>query len=584
MQFNTFYKIFFLLFFFFAARNSYGQTQSITTVSDSTKIIRIIRANSFRQKKIDSATTLIMLAGDAVVNQGNTILSGDSIVLNQITGVAEVFGHVHINDADSVHTYAKYLKYIGNNRMAYLKKNVKLTDGKAILNTDELEYNLQSGIATYSKGGKIINGKTILTSEDAVYYSDTKDVFFKKNVHLVDEKSDMVADSLRYNTEFKQAYFISPTRIKTKDGLILTRSGVYNVETGEAVFYDRTSYSDSIRSVTGGKMAYDEASGILQVEENGKMVDSVNKVIVLGNMLLLNKKTNSFLATRKPVMILYKDNDSTYISADTLFSGLRKYDSTQKKIIHVTDTLKKELTINISGVPDSLNKKNMVSQSLDSGIVNKDSTTSGISVKDSLAKKPFVETSPQDSIRYFLAFHHVRIFNDSLQAVSDSLHYSTEDSTFKLFGDPVFWNDKTQVNGDTMYLFTENQKAKRLFVFNTGLVINQTKEGLFNQIGGRTLNGYFNNGVIDYIRVKGTPAESIYYPQDEDSAYVGMNRSSGDVIDIYFINRELNKIKFVNDVNGTLYPLNQIPADIKFLRKFIWMDERRPKNKLELFE
>ena len=584
MQLNTLNKIFFSLIFLLATKSGFTQTQSLPATSDSTKIIRIIRANSFRQKKTDAVTTLIMLAGDAVVNQGNTILSGDSIVLNQQTGVAEVFGHVHINDADSVHTYAQYLKYIGNDRIAYLKKNVKLTDGKAILNTDELEYNLQSGIATYSKGGKVINGKTILTSEDAVYYSDTKDVFFKNNVHLVDEKSDMLADSLRYNTEFKQAYFISPTRIKTKDGLILTRSGTYNVETGEAVFYDRTSYSDSIRSITGGKMAYDEASGILQVEDNGKLVDSVNKVIVLGGGLLLNKNTSSFLATRKPVMILYKDNDSTYIAADTLFSGLRRYDSTQKKIIHVTDTLKREMAINIAGISDSLNKKKGIDHLVAADSLTKDTTVDKITAKDSSYKTPVIETSTQDSIRYFLAFHHVRIFNDSIQAVSDSLHYSTEDSTFRLFGDPVFWNDKTQVNGDTMYLFTANQKAKRLTVFNTGIVINKTNEGLFNQIGGRTLNAYFKEGVIDYIRVKGSPAESIFYPQDDDSAYIGMNRSSGDVIDIYFINRELNKIKFINDVNGTLYPLNQIPADTRFLRKFKWMDERRPKNKLELFE
>ena len=575
MQLHKFNKIFFSLIFLFAARPGFAQIQTLP-VTDSTKAIQIIRANSFRQKKIDSVTTLITLAGDAVVKQGNTLLSGDSIVLDQRTGIAEVFGNVHINDADTVHTYAQYLKYIGNEKMAYLKRNVKLTDGHAVLNTNELEYNLQTGIATYSKGGKVINGKTVLTSEDAVYYSDTKDVFFKNNVHLVDEKSDMVADSLRYNTLFKEAYFISPTRIKTQDGIILTRSGTYNVETGEAVFYDRTSYSDSVRSVTGGKMAYDRNTGILQVEDNGKLVDSVNKVTVLGNQLLINKNTSSFLATRKPVMILYRNNDSTYIAADTLFSGLRKYDSTQKKIINVTDTLKKEMAINVSSITDSLNKKTANSSS------TTDSTN--IHATDSLHKTGNIETSAQDSIRYFLAFHHVRIYNDSLQAVSDSLHYSTADSTFKLFGDPVFWNDKTQVNGDTMYLFTTNQKPKRLFVFNTGIVINKTKEGLFNQIGGRTLNAYFKEGVIDYIRVKGTPAESIFYPYDEDSAYIGMNRSSGDVIDIYFIKRELNKVKFINDVNGTLYPLKQIPEDAKFLKKFKWMDNRRPKNKLELFE
>ncbi|MEP7165648.1 MAG: OstA-like protein [Ferruginibacter sp.] len=625
MRLHKFNRIFFSIIFLLAARPVFAQIQS--SQMDTTKIIQIIRANSFRQKKIDSVTTLVMLAGDAVVKQGTTILSGDSIVLDQRTGVAEVFGNVHINDADTVHTYSQYLKYIGNEKMAFLKKNVKLTDGHAVLTTNELEYNLQTGIATYSKGGKVINGKTVLTSEDAVYYSDTRDVFFKNNVHLVDEKSDMVADSLRYNTLFKEAYFIAPTRIKTQDGIILTRSGTYKVETGEAVFYDRTSYSDSIRSVTGGKMAYDKNSGILQVEDNAKLVDSVNKVTVIGGLILLNRNTSSFLATRKPVMILYRNNDSTYIAADTLFSGLRKYDSSQQKIITVTDTLKKAMAFNVSTVTDSMGKpaslnkmpvnnnssladsikkinemdsltvkdslKNKIAL-LNNIAVNNNSSladsikkitaTDSIPVKGSLTKTAAERSPAQDSIRYFLAFHHVRIYNDSLQAVSDSLHYSTADSTFKLFGDPVFWNDKTQVNGDTMYLFTANQKAKRLFVFNTGIVINKTKEGFYNQIGGRTLNAYFKEGVIDYIRVKGTPAESIYYPQDEDSAYIGMNRSSGDVIDMYFIKKELNKVKFVNDVNGTLYPLKQIPADRKFLKKFKWMDDRRPKNKLELFE
>ncbi|MEO7561293.1 MAG: OstA family protein, partial [Ferruginibacter sp.] len=140
------------------------------------------------------------------------------------------------------------------------------------------------------------------------------------------------------------------------------------------------------------------------------------------------------------------------------------------------------------------------------------------------------------------------------------------------------------VSGDTMYLFTEKQKPKRLYVFNNSLVINKANEAIYNQIGGRTLNGYFKEGTIDYIRVKGSPAESIYYPQDEDSAYIGMNRSNGDVIDIYFLNKALHRVKFINNVNGTMYPLKQLPAEEKYLKGFDWMDKRRPKNKLELFE
>ena len=554
------------LFFLFTAKVQAQQPVAIPIAqptSDSTTPIEIIFARSLRMFTLPNGTELQTLAGNAAVKQGNTILKGDSIVLNPLTGIAEVFGNVHINDADSVNTYASYLKYLGKERVAYLKENVKLTDGKGTLLTEDLEYNLATGIASYKGGGRVVNGKTILTSTDAVYYSNTKDVYFKKYVHLTDPQYDIKADSLLYNTLYKTATFISPTTIKTKDsGVIRTTSGTYNLETGEAIIYERTAYSDSTRSIIGGKIAFDEKSGLLQVEENGKLVDSVNNVTVLSGQILLDKNKGTFLASRKPVRILYRDNDSTYVAADTLFSGLRKYDTTQNVTITKTDTLNQVLAINMDPVADTVTFK----------------SDSSYKATNSSAIKP------TDSIRYFLAFHNVKIFNDSLQAVCDSLYYSTEDSVFRMYRDPVFWNGNTQVNGDTIYLHTKNQQAEKLLVFNNGLVVNQSNPKLYNQMGGRTITGYFVKGNIDYVRVKGSPAESIYYPQDEDSAYVGMNRSSGDVIDIFFINKELNKVVFVNDVNGTLYPLRQIPAGEDRLKGFLWLDKRRPKTKFELFE
>jgi lipopolysaccharide export system protein LptA len=537
----------FILFFagLFITTATFAQTPAVLPTprinQDTTRTIDILNARSFRMITLPSGEELQTLAGDAAVKQGNTTLKGDSIVLRPATGIAEVFGHVHINDADTVNAYSSYLKYLGRERVAYLKKNVKLTDGKGTLVTEDLEYNLATGIATYKNGGRVINGTTVLTSSDAVYFSDTKDVYFKKYVHLTDPDYDIKADSLLFNTLTKVATFISPTRIVTKDGgVINTRSGTYNLQTREAVFYDRTAYSDSTRSMVGGKMAYDEKTGILQIEENGKLVDSVNNVTVIANLILLDKFKNSFLATRKPVMILYRKNDSTYVAADTLFSGLRKFDSTQKTNVAIMDTLAGIRTINVN--------------------------------------------SSKDSIRYFLAFNNTRIFNDSVQAVCDSLYYSTEDSVFRMYRNPIAWNGKSQLSGDTMYMFTKQQKPERIYVFNNSLVVNQSTNDLFNQIAGRTLNGYFVEGNIDYVRIKGSPAESAYYAQDEDSAYIGLNRASGDVVDIYFVNKEVNKIKYVNDVNGTLYPMNQIPADQKRLQGFKWLDNRRPKNKLELFE
>lgn len=580
---------------------------SISSFAQDTRTIVILPGSrSLRQIQVDSATTLITLAGNASIQQGRTFIYGDSIAVNQATGIAEVFGNVHINDADTVDTYSQYLKYMGNERIAYLKRNVKLTDGKATLLTDDLVYNLGTGIANYKNGGKVLNGKTVLTSSDAVYYSDTKDVYFKKYVHLTDPQYDIKADSLLYNTQFKIAHFISPTTIVDNNGgTTKTSNGFYNLQTGVAELYDRTSFSDSNYFVIGGKIAINKDAGIVQIENNGKIVDSANNITMLGNLLYLDKKNKTFLGTKKPVLIIYKNNDSTYVAADTLFSGVRlrqkinvpdtsSLNSTKSNINALDSGRNKNATENsyeaiLKGITEEKNEKDTlpVYDSLGGNKNALKTLSASVPLKstklvdlDSLSKRP----ATTDSIRYFLGFRNVRIFNDSLQAVCDSVYYSTEDSVFRMFRDPVFWNAESQVSGDTMYLFTEKQKAKRLYVFTNGLIVNKSNENMYNQIGGRTLNAYFLNGSINYVRTKGSPAESIYYPQDEDSAYIGMNRTTSDVIDAYFEDKKLVKVKWINNMDGKLFRLSDTKADDKKLKNFLWEDKRRPKNKLELFE
>ena len=148
---------------------------------------------------IDSSTTLQTIAGGAIIKQGTTIFSSDSVAINPTTHIAEAFGNVHINQADSVQTYAQYLKYIGTDKTAYLKTDVKLIDKKGTLFTQDLDYNLKTGIGNYHNGGKVINGKTTITSNDGTYYADTKDIYFKNNVVVNEPKNHITTDSLLYN-------------------------------------------------------------------------------------------------------------------------------------------------------------------------------------------------------------------------------------------------------------------------------------------------------------------------------------------------------------------------------------------------
>lgn len=604
------------------AQNVLPNTKSAT---DTLREVQIIQGNSLRKIIVDSFNRFQTIAGAVKMKEGLTIFTCDSAAINELTKVLESFGNVHINQNDSIHTYAQYLKYIGADRMAYLKKDVKLTDKKGTLFTQELEYDLKTNIGKYKNGGKVVNGKTTLFSLEGVYYADTHDVYFKKNVRLTDPKYDISSDSLLYNTQTQVVTFITSTHIKSKEGGdIYTNSGTYDLKNGKAFFGYRTVFKDSTRTYVADNSAYDEKIGIAQLEGNAVIKDSVNGYTILGNQIYLNKKDNSFLATRKPILIFKGEgNDSTFIAADTLFSGVTKRDIKGNKVVISADTLKRttiiqdnnnvltgaakkdstrkiieneydssEITINHNEPPvkiyktDSLNKADSLLPDTANRLIMPLDTTLKKSneEKDLVKKDTAINLSADTAIRFFLAFHNVRIFNDSLQAVCDSLYYTSEDSVFRMFKDPLVFSNKSQISGDTIHLYTKNKKAERVYVFDNGILINEIKRNMYNQMGGRTLNGYFKDGALDFMRVKGSPAESVFYPQDDDSAFTGMNRCKGDVIDIYFVDKAVNKVKFINDVDGTLYPIRQIPDDQKYLAKFKWWESRRPKNKLELFE
>ena len=168
-------------------------------VDSNSKLIEFLSAESYNVKKVDSIDYLI-LVGHVKIRQGKTLLYGDSLILNTTKNTLEGFGNIHINDADSVHTYSDYLKYIGNTKKAYLRKKVRLTDGKGVLTTDSLDYDVSVKIGYFKKGGTLVRNKTKLKSVEGYYYGVTRDVIFRKKVEANDPDNTIYTDTLEYNT------------------------------------------------------------------------------------------------------------------------------------------------------------------------------------------------------------------------------------------------------------------------------------------------------------------------------------------------------------------------------------------------
>lgn len=504
---------------------------------DSTQTVYIWHSDTLRDFHRDSAS-IQSLFGNVKLQNGTAFFYTDSLAMNHKDNFIEAFGHVHINDRDSTDIYSDYMKYFVDDKNIIFQKNVELKDGKGTLSTNELHYDMNLHIGNYYNNGKVVNKSTTVTSREGTYYADTKDVYFKKNVILKDPAYELTADSLLYNSEEQLATFITKTFIKDSSGrTITTRDGFYDLKNHRAHFAKRATITDKSETITADNIQFDDSLGISTAQGNAVFRDTVQNLTLISNLMVANKKTNSFLATEKPLIILKQEKDSIYITGDSVYSA---------------------------PIPDSV-----------------------LRTPDSAQGIPILRTAknPNDSsLRYLQIYHHVRIFSDSLQAVADSVYYSGLDSIFRLFTNPIAWAGGYQITGDTIFLYTKNKKPARLFVFENSLVVGKSNINMYNQIKGNTLNAYFKDGVIDYMRSKGS-AEAVYYIKDDSMAMVGVNRvTRADIIDMIFLNKQLNKVVLRNDADGTMYPIRKVNLDDMKLRNFKWLEERRPKTKFELFE
>lgn len=572
-----------------------------SSANDSVREVHLIRSDLLRFEKRDS-TELQILTGNAELRQENTFFSGDSIILNKRDNVLEVFGNIHINDSDSINVDSQYLIYYGNTRIAYLKKHVKLSDGKATLTTDELEYNLNTKKGNYQKGGKIVTSTTTLTSREGFYYADTKDAFFKRDVRLKDPEYTMTTDSLQYNVDMQLATFIAPTTINDGKSIIKTSDGYYDMKNAYAYFGRRPTIEDSTQYIIADQIVFDKNTGLGRAQGNFVYIDTVQGITLHADNSDFNRDTKVVLATGKPLMIIRQENDSIYVTGDSLYSGVRA------DTLYVVDSTRL--------VPDSLNGHAVIQPPADStenpASVAQNPVKEKIrkdrlpnlempikSLADSLHMETPVETIHQleqsvdsirtrtidriDSVRFFQAFHHVRIFSDSMQSICDSMYFSGRDSVFRLYQNPIVWAKDSQLTGDTIYLYTQNKKPYHIEVLENAFSISRSNDSFYNQLKGNTINGFFKDGDIEHVVAKGS-AESLYYLQDDDSAYTGANYAEADLINLYFQKRAIDKITWEFQVKGGFYPVSDVPDEKRRFRNFRWEEAKRPKSREELLE
>ena len=167
----------------------------------------------------------------------------------------------------------------------------------------------------------------------------------------------------------------------------------------------------------------------------------------------------------------------------------------------------------------------------------------------------------------------------------DSIHFNQKVGLTQMIGKPIFWNGKNQMTGDLMHLISDakTEKIDSLKVLNNAFIISKDTIGEgFNQVKGQNLFGKFkDNKLYEVDVVKNT--EVIFYMRNEKNELIGINKNVSSTINMILEGNDIETITFFTNVDGIIYPEEELPENARKLKGFIWRGDERILTKEDLF-
>lgn len=475
--------------------------------------IEVKGANSLEfDSRLSGAQRLI---GNVVFEHEGALLYCDSAYLYEESNQLEAFSNVRIV-SDSVTVRGDHLNYQGNKKLAHITgKPVVLTDPSAVLTSDQLLFNTETNVASYTTGGKIVSSKNKneLSSSTGYYYSADKVVYFRKNVVLTNPEYTMTCDTLKYSTATEVAWFFGPTWIKSKENRIYCENGYYNTRTEVSEFGVNAALHSKGQSISADWLWYDRNKETGKARKNVVIRDTSEKLVLRGHFADYFEADEHIVLTDSAVMEKEFSRDTLFLHGDTLRS--------------VTDTA--------------------------------------------------------TGMRQMAVYRNVKFFKRDFQGKCDSLAYTEVDSLMRLFGNPIIWNGENQLTADSIRLQLAGDQLSELIMRNSSFIISIEDSLHYNQIRGKHINGYFRDGELSKIVVRGN-GQSVYYVQsDDDDSYIGVNKADCSDMMIYLDSSAVSKITFITQPDAIFYPVNELSGTELQLKGFRWLQMHRPLKPRDIF-
>lgn len=414
---------------------------------------------------------------------------------------------------------------------------------------------------------KIIDDSVTITSRKLIYNGQDRTAKLRQNVVYTKADQRLTTDFLDYNMETEEGQYFNGGKLKDSVNVLTSKTGYYYGRQKYALFYsnvvlvapDYTLKSDTLRYNIRPKIAITEGKTTIITEDES----------------ILHAKGGTFRTQFDQSEFI----DGTVETTDYYMEGDELFFDDLKKFYDASGNVKltsKEDDVVITGDDGFADKANGISKVYGNALMRrflKEDTL--YMAADTLVS---IE-SEYDSAKRILAYHNVRIWKRNLQGLADSASYFLQDSLLYFYEDPIFWNLKNQLEGDTIVMEVTEKEIKNMTLLQKAFLATEDTLMNYNQIKGRTMKAHFKRSKIDRINVNGN-GESIYYVLDEDDPNniitLGMNRILCSDMTIRFVDEELDNISFYIKPDARFIPPHELTPEVQKLDGFEWRGNERP--------
>lgn len=413
-------------------------------------------------------------------------------------------------------------------------------------------------------GNVVINqGDTLrITSQQLRYNGNTRVAELDGDVRL--RKSDMILStpSLVYYMDTRQAHYNQGGRVVNDSTVLTSRIGHYYAATNTAFFRNDVHLVNPGYTLVADTLEYDTETRITRFHGPTVITATDNVIHCRRGWYDTGREVAQFWDRAS------LEQDAQRLESDSLFYERENGFGRARGNVVFTDTAEK--LILVGPAADYWEEGSRVLATKRALVVNYSDSDSLFIEADTLrAYKDTLEA------QVLLAFPNVKIVRSDLQGVCDSLVYLMSDSIILLYHDPVLWNDSNQFVADTVRVLFADEKIDRIEMVGNAFLSSRNDSMVYNQIKGLEITGFFEADSLRRLEVEGN-GESVYYAEDDQEGYIGVNRAQGSRLRILIRENKVDRISFYNQPDAKLHPIQHInPADF-LLEGFKWYGHLRP--------